>query len=244
MVAGKPATTRTAARIDRTSNTTYRAGGRERRMAPRTSSLRQRHSRAALTAGVVLAALTSTGTALGAGGAPLPEPDAPLPTQSTRSVKAPAAKTSTTTDTTQAGTTETSATPTPDAPIGATTTEPAPARTAPVAVTPVAPAASQPAASRPAPSATTRANRTTTKPKPRPKPKAAAAPARPRTTPPVLQPPHDVRRLGLPHARLVPVTSDESTRTALLVAAAVLLVASGAGSLTVGLSVRRLARGA
>jgi hypothetical protein len=60
----------------------------------------------------------------------------------------------------------------------------------------------------------------------------------------VLRPPHDVGRLGLPLARLVPVTSDESTRTALLVAAAVLLVASGAGSLTVGLSVRRLARGA
>ena len=59
-------------------------GGRERRMAPRTSSLRQRHSRAALTAGAVLAALTSTGAALGAGGAPLPAPDAPPPTQSTR----------------------------------------------------------------------------------------------------------------------------------------------------------------
>ena len=254
VVAGIPATTRSAACIDQTSNTAYRAGGRERRMAPRTSSLRQRQ-RAALTAGVVLAALTSTGAALGAGGAPLPAPDAPPPTESTQSVKEPTAKTSTATSRTEApAQPKTSTTPSPDPPVSAETATrtapapapvpapapaPAPARAAPVAATPV-----PPAASRPASSATTRANRITPKPKPKPKPKATVAPARKPTTPPVLRSPHDVRRLGLPLARLVPVTGDDPARTALLVAAAVLLAASGAGSLTVGLSVRRLARGA
>ena len=231
-------------------------------MAPRTSSLRQRHSRAALTACVVLAALTSTGAALGAGGAPLPGPDDPPSTLSTRSVKAPATKTSTTTSsrTDAPAQHETSTTPSPDPPGSTTTTKttkttrtapaqaPAAARPAPVAATPIQPAVTQPSVSRPAPSNVTRANRTTPKPKPKPKPKAtakaAAHPAGPRTTRPVLKPPHDVRRLGLPLARLVPAADGESTRTALLVAAAVLLVASGAGSLTVGVSVRRLARGA
>ena len=214
-------------------------------MAPRMASLRQRHTSAALTAYAVLAALVWAGAALGAGGAPLPAPDDPPSSQPTGRVKAPAAKTSTAT---RSGTDEPSApqtrvTPSPDPPVSAETASrtapaPAPARAASVAATPVPSAASEPAVSRPAPS-TTRATPPT--PKPRPKPDAAAVP---RTTPPTLRPPHDVSRLGLPLARLVPVTSDESKRTALLVAAAILLVASGAGSLTVGLSVRRLARGA
>jgi len=212
-------------------------------MAPRMASLRQRHASAALTAYVVLAALVWAGGALGAGGAPLPAPDDPPSSQPTGRVKAPAAKTSTAT---KSGTDEPSApqtrvTPSPDPPVSAETasrTAPAPARAASVAATPVPSVASEPAVSRPAPS-TTRAAPPT--PKSRPKPRAAAVP---RTTPPTLRPPHDVRRLGLPLARLVPVTSDESKRTVLLVTAAILLVASGAGSLTVGLSVRRLARGA
>ncbi len=216
-------------------------------MAPRMASLRQRHTRAALTACTVLAALVWAGAALGAGGAPLPAPDDPPSSQPTGRVKAPAAKTSTATKsgTDEPTASQTRVTPSPDPPVSAETasaTAPAPAaRTAPVAATPVPSAVSQPALSRPAPSTTTHATTPTPKPRPRPKPEAAAVP---RTTPPTLRPPHDVRRLGLPLARLVPVTSDESKRTALLVAAAILLVASGAGSLTVGLSVRRLARGA
>jgi len=215
-------------------------------MAPRMASLRQRHTRAALTACTVLAALVWAGAALGAGGAPLPAPDDPPSSQPTGRVKAPAAKTSTATKsgTDEPTASQTRVTPSPDPPVSAETASrtapaPAPARTS-VAATPVPSAASEPAVSRPAPS-TTRATPPTPKPKPRPKPEAAAVP---RMTPPTLRPPHDVRRLGLPLARLVPVTSDESKRTALLVAAAILLVASGAGSLTVGLSVRRLARGA
>jgi hypothetical protein len=215
-------------------------------MTPRMASLRQRHTSAALTAFVVLAALVWAGDALGAGGAPLPAPDDPPSSQPTGRVKAPAAKTSTATKsgTDEPTASQTSVTPSPDPPVSAETASrtapaPAPARTAPVAATPVPSAVSQPAVSQPAPSTTTRASTPT--PKPRPKPHVAAVP---RTTPPTVRPPHDVRRLGLPLARLVPVTSDESKRTALLVAAAILLVASGAGSLTVGLSVRRLARGA
>ena len=217
-------------------------------MSRRTSSLRQRHKSAAFTAAAVLAALTWIGAALPASGAPLPEPDDPPPSQSTRSVKAPAAKTSRTIDTAEAATTETSATPTPDPPIIGTTTQPAPRPApapapAPTTVTPVVPS--------PTPSAATttvapRAKPATT-PKPKPRPKLAPESKRASTPPAtatrtVLRPPHDVDRLGLPLARLVPVTDGESTRTALLVAAAVLLAASGAGSLTVGLSVRRLAR--
>ena len=219
-------------------------------MSRRTSSLRQRHKSAAFTAAAVLAALTWIGAALPASGAPLPEPDDPPPSQSTRSVKAPAPKTSTTNNTADARPAATNATPTPDAPIVATPTEPAPRPApapapAPTTVTPVVPS--------PTPSAATttvapRAKPATT-PKPKPRPKLAPESKRASTPPAtatrtVLRPPHDVDRLGLPLARLVPVTDGESTRTALLVAAAVLLAASGAGSLTVGLSVRRLARGA
>ena len=248
MVAGTPATTRATTCIDQTSNAAYGEGGREGRMSRRTSSLRQGHKSAAFTAAAVLAALTWIGAALPASGAPLPEPDDPPPSQSTRSVKAPAPKTSTTNNTADARPAATNATPTPDAPIVATPTEPAPRPApapAPTTVTPVVPS--------PTPSAATttvapRAKPATT-PKPKPRPKLAPESKRASTPPAtatrtVLRPPHDVDRLGLPLARLVPVTDGESTRTALLVAAAVLLAASGAGSLTVGLSVRRLARGA
>jgi hypothetical protein len=55
--------------------------------------------------------------------------------------------------------------------------------------------------------------------------------------------PRDASRLGLPLARLAPVAPDDRLTASLLVAAAVLLAASGAGSLTVGLSARRIARG-
>ena len=50
-------------------------------MSPRMASLRQRHTSAALTAYVVLAALVWAGGALGAGGAPLPAPDDPPSSQ-------------------------------------------------------------------------------------------------------------------------------------------------------------------
>jgi len=209
-------------------------------MSRRTSSLRQRHKSAAITAAAVLAALTWIGAALAASGAPLPEPDDPPPSQSTRSVKATAPKSSTTNDTAEARPAAPKATPTPDAPIVATPTEPAP-RPAP-APTPVVPSPT------PSVATTTVAPRAKPATTPKPKPKLAPEPKR-ASTPPVtatrtvLRPPHDVDRLGLPLARLVRVADDESTRPGLLVAAAVLLVASGAGSLTVGLSVRRLARG-
>jgi hypothetical protein len=47
----------------------------------------------------------------------------------------------------------------------------------------------------------------------------------------------------LPVARLAPVTPDDRLAASLLVAAAILLAATGAGSLTVGLSARQIARG-
>lgn len=216
-------------------------------MSRRTSSLRQRHRSAAFTAAAVLAALTWIGAALAASGAPLPEPDDPPSSQSTRSVKAPAAKTPTTNDTAEARPAETNATPRPDAPIVATTTEPAPRPAPAPARTTVTPVVSSPTRSA-APAAVAPRAKPVTAPKPKPnlkpKPNRASTPRLATATPTVLRPPHDVDRLGLPLARLVPVTDGESTRTALLVAAAVLLAASGAGSLTVGLSVRRLARGA
>jgi hypothetical protein len=90
------------------------------------------------------------------------------------------------------------------------------------------------------------------KPKPKPEPKPAArtpkkiatTPARVPAAPVAATPPRDASRLGLPLARLTPVAGDERTwSAALLVAAALLLVASGAGSLTIGVTARRIARG-
>ena len=70
------------------------------------------------------------------------------------------------------------------------------------------------------------------------------AAARTPSPPPVTRPPHDTLRLGLPVAVLDRIDEETSTQVALLVAAALLLAASGAGSLVVGLSTRRIARGA
>jgi hypothetical protein len=56
--------------------------------------------------------------------------------------------------------------------------------------------------------------------------------------------PHDTLRLGLPAAALGSIDDESSTEVALLVAAALLLAASGAGGLVVGLSSRRIVRGA
>jgi hypothetical protein len=60
----------------------------------------------------------------------------------------------------------------------------------------------------------------------------------------VVRPPHDTSRVGLPFAALVPGVADPEARVALLVAATLLLAASGAGGLVVGLSTRRIARSA
>jgi hypothetical protein len=103
---------------------------------------------------------------------------------------------------------------------------------------PSAPIRTTPVAARPA-----------AKPKPKPKPKskpekAPVAAARTPSPPPVARPPHDTLRLGLPIAVLPTLEDEASTQLALLLAAAVLLGASGAGGLVVGLSARRLARGA
>jgi hypothetical protein len=111
-----------------------------------------------------------------------------------------------------------------------------------VASTPVQRAAPRPTA--------TRAARPAPPPKAAPKPVArrpkavATKPKRIAALPIPAGRPRDASRLGLPLARLAPVTPDDRALTAsLLVAAAVLLAASGAGSLTVGLSARQIARG-
>lgn len=98
---------------------------------------------------------------------------------------------------------------------------------------PAAPPRTKRAATPPVKHATVQPRRA---PKAKPRPKAA--------TPTTVRQPHDASRLGLPLGRLVPADDDPSAGTALLVTAALLLAASGAGSLTVGVSLRRIARSA
>jgi hypothetical protein len=236
-------------------------------MSRRTTSLRQRHPRAALAACASLAALLQTGVAFAAGGSPLPAPDAPPPGHALRPARATAEATQTnvpqatptaksTPKTTTRAVTPTPDTPSPDPPLATATpqtaSKPKPARrnvirtTAPRAAVTTAPDSST---TYTPPSAPTRTERIAAPPaaKPKPKPKPAKRPvvaARTPSPPPVTRPPHDTLRIGLPVAVLAPLEDDASTQFALLLAAAVLLAASGAGGLVVGLSARRLARGA
>jgi hypothetical protein len=62
--------------------------------------------------------------------------------------------------------------------------------------------------------------------------------------PPATRLPHDTLRLGLPAAALGSIDDESSMEVALLVAAALLLATSGAGGLVIGLSTRRIVRGA
>ena len=238
-------------------------------MSQRTTSLRQRHRPAALAAGLALAAVIQPGSALAAGGSPLPAPDAPPSGQALRPAQAtvdatqtkaapatPSPKTTPTT-TRPATVTPTPDTPTPDPPLAAAPTqtvskpEPKPA-SGPETKTTAAPrgeVTTAPAspATYAQPTRTTRAAPPAAKPKPKPKPKPRKAPVaavRTPSPPPVTRPPHDTLRLGLPIAVLPTLEDEASTQLALLLAAAVLLGASGAGGLVVGLSARRLARGA
>jgi hypothetical protein len=99
------------------------------------------------------------------------------------------------------------------------------------AVTPVSSAAAR----------ATRAARPEAAPKPKPKPKATTTPRR--KQPAIARAPHDAYRLGLPLGALAPA-GDAASNTALLIAAGILLAASGAGSLAVGITVHRVARDA
>ena len=192
--------------------------------------------------------------ALGAGGAPLPAPDDPPSSQPAGSVKAPAAKTSTAPNSgTDEPTRVADAAVTPDARI----------RRSPRSrdAHGTCARAARPLPRRRRPSRRRRPNR------PRPQRRAAptretrdhpdsgqaqaeaedhAAPVPRRTTPATAASARTTsRRLGLPARAARPGRGRRARRVAaLLVAAALLLAASGAGSLTVGLSVRRLARGA
>ncbi len=237
-------------------------------MSQRTTSLRQRHRPAALAAGLALAAVIQPGSALAAGGSPLPAPDAPPSGQALRPAQATA-------DATQ--TAAAPATPSPnDArrprdrprsrrhPTRPHRIRPSPQRrrrrsrnrsrslrrrpetkttAAPRGEVTTAPASPATYAQ---PTRTTRAAPPAAKPKPKPKPKPRKAPVAAVRTPAAARdrPPHDTLRLGLPIAVLPTLEDEASTQLALLLAAAVLLGASGAGGLVVGLSARRLARGA
>lgn len=220
-------------------------------MSRRTSPLRQRWRTAVLAAGLTLAAYGQAGTALAAGGSPIPEPDAPpsgktaIPTRSTTEAT-PAARPAPTTR-------RTPLVPTPDAPVTSAKPtpqpQPQPRATAPARV-PVAAAPSPPPApvtraaapSRPAERTARRASPPPAKAKPRPQKTSATKKAQ--TTTPVTRTPHDTIRLGLPIATLAPLDEDSAASAGLLLAAAVLLAATGAGGLVVGLSARRIVSGA
>lgn len=206
-------------------------------MSRRASSLRQLWGHAALCGSAVLFTLIWPGATLGAGGAPLPAPDDPpaghwVTTGGATTTARTAPSTSTIMPTPDPPTTPQPSRTTPSsAPAPTSTRTAAPVVPRQQAVTPVSSAAAR----------ATRAARPEAAPKPKPKPKATTTPRR--TQPAIARAPHDAYRLGLPLGALAPA-GDAASNTALLIAAGILLAASGAGSLAVGITVHRVARDA